>query len=172
MYSVNLSAKPFTKTSSLLNMSREILHTKCLLPPFTHLVESDNYGWRCKRFPLLERCSDPSIANNGLRGIINPFALISIWNKSVANVIFHWLHARLSFILCYVPNVGQFHLHFCGLNPKPLQEYRRLLELNHYTIFSQISGENNFRCKILLKCFSFCPDNCVPDKSVYVTWII
>lgn len=36
--------------------------------------------------------------NNRLLEISNPFALIFISNKSLQNIIFYWLHARLSFI--------------------------------------------------------------------------
>lgn len=39
---------------------------------------------------------------NGLLEISNPFALISTWNKSLSNVIFYWLRARLSFTLCWM----------------------------------------------------------------------
>ena len=103
-HSANVSPKPFTQTSNFPNtlMSREFSNTKCLLLPFTHLVQSDKYSWRCRKFPLVEGCSDPSTANNRLLEISNPFALIFIPNKSPANVIFYWLHARLSFILCWM----------------------------------------------------------------------
>ena len=93
-HSANVSPKLSHKLTTF-QMCQENFHILSYLhlPPYLKVTLC---CWRCEKFSLFDGSSDPSTANNRLLEISNLFALIFISNKSLANVIFYWLHTKLS----------------------------------------------------------------------------